>query len=100
MQAIRDQQALNKQENERKREEAMKKAADIEDQQHQEDLKRTAESNVRKPPVASFRPAVPTAAKPVEAEIGSSHTKESALVAALRMSRRHVWEISQSPIDF
>jgi hypothetical protein len=44
----------------------MNKAADIEDQQRQEDLKRTAESNVRKLPVASFRPPVPTAAKEVE----------------------------------
>jgi hypothetical protein len=79
MQTIREQETFDKQEKERKKEEAMKKAADIEDQQRQEDLKRTAESNVHKPPAASFRPPVPTAAKNVKDEIGSAHTKDSAL---------------------
>jgi hypothetical protein len=82
MQALREQEAFDKQEKNRKVEEALKKAAEIEDQQRQEDLKRTAESNLRKPPLASFRPPVPTLAKDVEAEIGSTHTKD----LVLRMS--------------
>ena len=73
MQAIREQKAIDKQEKERKREEAMKKAADIEDQQRQEDLKHTAESNLLKPQVVSFRPPVPRVAKDVEDEIGSTN---------------------------
>jgi hypothetical protein len=79
MQAIRDQQASDKQEKERNQKQAMKNAADIEDEQRQEDLQRTTQSNVRKPPVASFRPPPPTAAKDVEDDIGSAHTKNSAL---------------------
>src|SRR5258708_1862153 len=80
MQAIPDQQASDKQEKERNQEQAMKNAADIEDEQRQEDLQRTAQSNVRKPPVASFRPPPPTAAKDVgDDTIGSAHTKDSAL---------------------
>ncbi|KAF8799804.1 hypothetical protein BYT27DRAFT_7221912 [Phlegmacium glaucopus] len=79
MQAIRDQQASDKQEKERNQEQAMKIAADIEDEQCQEDLQRTAQLNVRKPPVASFRPPPPTAGKDVEDDIGSVHTKDSAL---------------------
>ena len=51
---IREQKNLDKLEKERDKEEAMKKAADIEDRQCQEDLKRTAESNVCKPAAASF----------------------------------------------
>jgi hypothetical protein len=80
MQAIRKQQAFEKQEKGQKQKQAMDDAADIEDQQRQEDLKRTAELNVRKPPVASFRPP-PPAAKKVENEVvvGSAHTKDSAL---------------------
>jgi hypothetical protein len=86
MQAIREQQALNKQEKEKKQDEAMKKAAVIEDQQRREDLKRMAESNVRKVPVASFHP-VATAAKDVDneiKEIGSTHNKDSALRMFIR----------------
>jgi hypothetical protein len=79
MQTFREQQTFDKQENDRKKEEAMKKAADVEDQQRQEDILRTAESSVRKPAAASFRPPVPTAVKDVEDEIGSAHTKDSAL---------------------
>ena len=60
----------------------MKSAADIEDQQHQEDLQRTAQSNVRKPLVASFHPP-PTAAKDVEDEIGSTDTENSALCMSM-----------------
>ena len=82
MQAIREQKAIDKQEKERRREEAMYKAADIEDQQRQEDLKRTAKSNLLKPQVASFRPPVPQVAKDVEDEIGSTdiiNNKKTAL---------------------
>ena len=57
----------------------MNEAAVIEDQQRQEDLERTTASNVPKPPAASFRPPVPTGAKDVEDDIGSAHTKDSAL---------------------
>ena len=57
----------------------MNNAADIEDQQRQEDLQRTAQANVRKPQVASFRPPAPTVAKHVEDEIRSIHTEDSAL---------------------
>ena len=56
----------------------MKNAADIEDQQHQEDIQCTAKSNVCKPQVASFCPPVHTAAKDV-GETGSAHTKDSGL---------------------
>lgn len=85
MQAVRDQQAFDKQEKERNQEQAMKNAADIEDQQRQEDLQRIARSNVRKPQVASFRPPAPTVAIDVEDEIGGSgHAQDSAL--PLRMS--------------
>ena len=85
MQAVRDQQAFDKQEKERNQEQAMKNAADIEDQQHQEDLQCIARSNVRKPQVASFRPPAPTVAIDVEDEIGrSGHAQDSAL--PLRMS--------------
>ena len=79
MQAIQDQQALDKQEKEHNQEQAMKNAADIEDEQHQEDLQCTAQSNVRKLPVASFCPPPPTAAKDVGDDIGFAHTKDSAL---------------------
>ena len=79
MQAIREQKTFEKQEKERQKEEAMNEAAVIEDQQRQEDLERTAVSNVPKPPAASFRPPVPTGAKDVEDDIGSAHTKDSAL---------------------
>ena len=78
MQTIREQKTLDKQEKERDKDEAMKKAADIEDRQRQEDLKRIAESNICKPAAASFRPPVPTAVKDVENDIGSAHTKVSA----------------------
>jgi hypothetical protein len=79
MQAIRDQQAFDKQEKERNQEKAMKNAADIEDQQRQEDLQRIAQSNVRKPHVASFRPPAPMEID-VEDEIGGSgHAQDSAL---------------------
>ena len=85
MQAVRDQQAFDKQEKERNQEQAMKNVADIEDQQRQEDLQRIARSNVRKPQVASFRPPAPTVAIDVEDEIGGSgHAQDSAL--PLRMS--------------
>jgi hypothetical protein len=77
MQAIRDQQLNDRREKERTREEAMKKAADLEDEQRREDLHRTAQPNVRKPQVASFRPPVPTAAEHVDAEIGPALTKDS-----------------------
>ena len=89
MKAIRDQQAFEKQEKERNQEQAMKNAADIEDQQRQEDIQRTAQSNVRKPQVVSFRPPAqpPTAVKDMEDEIGSGHTQDSAL--PLRMSIQH-----------
>ena len=83
MQAIRDQQAFDKQDKERHQEQAMNNAADIEDQQCQEDLQRTAQANVRKPQVASFRPPAPTAAKHVEDEIRSIHTEDSALCMPL-----------------
>lgn len=63
----------------------MRNAADIEDQQRQEDLQRTAQSNVRKPQVASFRPSAPTAAKDVEDEIGSGHAEDSALRMSMSM---------------
>jgi hypothetical protein len=75
MQAIREQQAFDKEGNKRKAEEAMKKSAEIEDEQRQEDLKRTGESTLRKPPQARFRPPVPTSTKSVDAEIESTHTK-------------------------
>ena len=78
MQAIRDELLFKKKEKERTWEEAIKNAADIEDQQHQEDIQCTAQSNVRKPQVASFRPPVHTAAKDV-GETGSAHTKDSGL---------------------
>ena len=78
MQAIQDELLFKKKEKEHTCEEAMKNAADIEDQQHQEDIQRTAQSNVRKPQVASFRPPVHTAAKDV-GETGSAHTKDSGL---------------------
>ena len=87
MQTIREQQTLNKQEKERNQEEAMKKAAEIEDKQHQEDLKRSAELNVHKPPVASFCLPAPAAEKEVDDEIGSAHSKYS----ALHMSMWHFW---------
>lgn len=79
MQAIRNQQALDKKEKERNQDQAMKNAADIEDQQRREDLERTAQSNVRKPQVASFRPPASIAAKNVEDEFGSGHAQDSAL---------------------
>ena len=78
MEAFRSQQAFDKQEKKRNQEQAMKKAADIEDQQYQEDLQRTAQSNVHKPQVASFRPPAPAVAKDVEDEIGSDHAEGSA----------------------
>jgi hypothetical protein len=56
MQAIRDQQALDKQNKKEKQEQALKNAADIEDEQREEDLERAAISNAHKPQVASFRP--------------------------------------------
>ena len=74
----------------------MKEAADIEDQQRLEDLERTAESNVRKQPIASFRPPVPTAVKDVVDEIGSAHTKDS----VLRMSAIFFFLKTLSPVDF
>lgn len=80
MQAIRDQQAFDKQEKERNQGEAMRKAADIEDQQRQEDIQRVAQSNVRKPQVASFRPPAPPMEIDVEDDIGGSgHAQDSAL---------------------
>ena len=87
MQAIWDQQAFDKQENEQNQEQAMKNAADIEDQQCQEDLQCIAQSNVHKPQVASFRPPAPTVAKDVEDEIRSGHAQDLALL--LHMS---VWQ--------
>jgi hypothetical protein len=72
MQAIWAQQASDKQEKEHNQEQAIKNAADIEDHQRREDLQRTAQSNVRKPAVASFCPPPPTAGKDVEDEIGSA----------------------------
>ena len=80
MQTIWEQKTSEKQEKDRNKEEAMKKAADIEDRQRQEDLKCTAESNVCKPVTASFCPPVPTAEKDVENEndVGSAQTKVSA----------------------
>jgi hypothetical protein len=86
MKAVRNQQASEKQEKERSQDQAMRNAADIEDQQRQEDIQRIAQSNVRKPQVASFRPPAqpPTAAKDMEDEIGSGHAQDSAL--PLRMS--------------
>ena len=89
MQAIRDQQLFDRHEKEQTQEQAMKKAADIEDEQRREDLRRTAQSNFRKPQKASFRPPVPTTAKDVESEIGPALTKDS----ALRMSMCFLWEI-------
>jgi hypothetical protein len=80
MQAIRDQQAFDKQVKERNQLKAMRDAADIEDQQCQEDLQRAAaQSNVRKPRVASFRPPAPTAATDVDSEdeIRSVNSEES-----------------------
>ena len=68
MQAIQDQQAFDKQEKERSQLKAMKDAADIEDQQRQEDLQRAAQSNVHKPRVASFQPPASTAATDVDSE--------------------------------
>jgi hypothetical protein len=68
MQAIWDQQAFDKQEKERNQLKAMRDAAYIEDQQFQEDLQRAAQSNVRKPRVASFRPPAPTVATDVDSE--------------------------------
>lgn len=69
MQAIRDQQAHDKQEKKEKQEQALKTAADIEDEQRQEDIERAAISNVHKPPVASFRPPPPTKLNLAEDEI-------------------------------
>ena len=43
-----------------------------------EDIQHTAQSNVRKPQVASFHPPVHTAAK-YAGETGSAHTKDSGL---------------------
>ena len=68
MQAIWDQQAFNKQEKECSQLKAMKDAADIEDQQHQEDLQCAAQSNVCKPRVASFQLLASTAATDVDSE--------------------------------
>jgi hypothetical protein len=81
MQTIREKQILDRQEKEKKKEEAMKNAADIEDEQRQDDLKRATESNLHKQPAASFRPPVSTVAKDGKDEIGSgsAHTKDSAL---------------------
>jgi hypothetical protein len=79
MQAIRDQQLSDKQEKKQTQERAMKSAADIEDEQRREDLHHTAQQNVRKPQVASFRPPVPTAAEYVEDKTGPALTKDSAL---------------------
>ncbi|KAF8808307.1 hypothetical protein BYT27DRAFT_7222942 [Phlegmacium glaucopus] len=73
MQAIRDQQASDKQEKRQQQEQALKKAADIEDEQRQEDLQRAAQSNVRKPPVAKFRPPVPEGFN-MEDELEPVHT--------------------------
>ena len=78
MQAIWDELLFKKKEKERTWKEAMKNATDIEDQQHQEDIQRTAQLNVHKPQVASFHPPVHTAAKDV-GETGSAHTKDSGL---------------------
>ena len=63
----------------------MKSAADIEDQQHQEDL----QSNVCKLLVASFRPP-PTAAKDVEDEIGSADSENSALCMSIWWFLRNI----------
>ena len=64
----------------------MKNAADIEDQQRQEDLQHIARSNVHKPQVASFRPPAPTVAIDVEDEIGGSgHAQDSALPLCMSM---------------
>ncbi|KIM49896.1 hypothetical protein M413DRAFT_43621, partial [Hebeloma cylindrosporum] len=77
MQAIRDQQTFDQQEKTQKQEQALKAAADIEDEQRQEDFQLAARSNIVKPQVPSFRPPPPTMAKDLEDEIGSA--KEPAL---------------------
>jgi len=79
MQAIRDQQAIDKQEKKDKQEQGLKNAAEIEDEQHQEDVQRAATSNVRKPQVASFRPPAPTKLNPMEDKIRTEHTKRMSL---------------------
>ena len=61
MQAIRDQQELDKQEKERNQEQPMKNAADIEDQQRQEDVQRAAQSNVRN---SAWKSGLRTAKRP------------------------------------
>src|SRR6266567_1947192 len=83
MQAIRDQQASDKQEKEQKQKRALKNVADIEDDQRQEDLQRAAQSNVRKPQVASFRLPAPTEEEDAEDEIGSALTDNPALRMSL-----------------
>ena len=67
---------FDKQEKEQTQLKAMKDAADIKDQQHQEDLQCTAKSNVHKPQVASFQPPAPTAATDVEDEITSINSED------------------------
>ena len=87
MQAIRDQQALDKQEKEKTQERALKKSADIEDEQRQEDLQRAAQSNIRKPQVPSFRPPAPTSEEKTAAdEIGPVHTDNPALRMSMCIS--------------
>lgn len=86
MQIIRDQQAFDNQEKAHKQEQALKDAADIEDEQRQEDLHHAAQSNIRKPQVASFRPPGPTEAKEAEGEVGSAHTDDLALCMSMHTS--------------
>ena len=67
MQAIRDQQAYDKQEKKEKQEQALKNAADIEDEQR-------ATSNAHKPQVASFRPPPSSKLNLAEDEIDEIET--------------------------
>jgi len=57
----------------------MKNVADIEDQQCQEDLQCIAQSNVRKPQVASFQPPAPMEIDVEEEISGSGYAQDSAL---------------------
>jgi hypothetical protein len=69
MQAIRNQQALDKQNKKEKQEQALENAADIEDEQHEEGLERAAISKAHKPQVASFRPPPATRSNLAESDI-------------------------------
>jgi hypothetical protein len=74
MQAIRDQKATEKREKKDKQDQALKNAAEIEDEQCQEDLQRAATSNAHKAQLAIFHPPTPAELNLIEDEIGTEHT--------------------------